>query len=157
MPPDVSKELEATTSRVFCEMTAVSHELDGKNKERYGMCDIDADRYSSLRRLLRITVYCLKFIKRRVWATLSQLTKKTIEDKYKLIVAVMNSLADGYSVCAGDIKMAALLWVYSIQRCQFNDVFVTISKKRKHCLIQQHGLKVDELVHTKVLWAFSEC
>ena len=138
-------------------MTAVSHELDGKNKERYGMCDIDADRYSSLRRLLRITVYCLKFIKRRVWATLSQLTKKTIEDKYKLIVAVMNSLADGYSVCAGDIKMAALLWVYSIQRCQFNDVFVTISKKRKHCLIQQHGLKVDELVHTKVLWAFSEC
>ena len=34
---------------------------------------------------------------------------------------------------------------HSVQRCQFNDVFVAISKKRKHCLIQQLGLKVDEL------------
>ena len=44
---------------------------------------------------------------------------------------------------AGDIRMAALLWVYTVKRYQFKDVFVAISKKRKHCLIQL-GLKVDE-------------
>ena len=33
----------------------------------------------------------------------------------------MNSLTDDYSVCAGDIKMAALLLVYTVQRYQFKD------------------------------------
>ena len=33
----------------------------------------------------------------------------------------------------------------TVQRYQFKDVFVAISKKKKHCLIQQLGLKVDEL------------
>ena len=90
-------------------MAAVSHDSDYENKERYSVCDIDANKYSSLRKLLRIMVYCLKFIKQSVWDSLSHLTKKTFEDKYKLIVIVLNSLTDGYSVCAGDIKMAALL------------------------------------------------
>ena len=77
---------------------------------------------------------------------MSHLTNGAIGDKYKLIVAVMNSLTDGYSTGTGDIKMAALLWVYTVQRYQFKDVFVAISKnRRKHCLIQQLGLKVDEL------------
>ena len=69
----------------------------------------------------------------------------------------MNSLTDGYSVCAGDTKMAALLWVYTVQRYQFKNVFAAISKKRKHCLIQQLGLKVDELWNTKMLWTVFEC
>ena len=103
MSPDDLKEIEATTSKVFYEMSAVSHDLDCENKERWSVCDIDADKYSSLRKLLRITVYCLKFIKQRVWNILSHLTKATVGDKYKLIGAVMNSLTDCYSVCAGDM------------------------------------------------------
>ena len=145
VPSDVSKEKEAKTSKVFYEMVAVGHDSDCENKERYSVCDIDANKYSSLRKLLRITVYCLKFSKQSVWDNLSHLTKKTIGDKYKLTVVVLNSLTDGYSVCAGDIKMAALLWVYSIQHCRFNDVFIALNKNRRHCLIQQLGLKVDEL------------
>ena len=66
-------------------MSAVSHDLDCENKERCSVCDIDADKYSSLRKLLRITVYCLKFIKQRVWNTLSHLTRATVGDKYKLM------------------------------------------------------------------------
>ena len=126
VPLDDLKEIEATTSKVFYEMSAVSHDLDYENKERWSACDIDADKYSSLRKLHRITVYCLKLIKQRAWNTLSHLTKATIGDKYKLIGAVMNSLIDGYSVCAGDIKMAALLWIYTVQCYQFKDVFVAI-------------------------------
>ena len=59
-----------------------------------------------------------------------------METSIKLIIAVMNSLIDGYSVCAGDIKMVALSWVYTVQRYQFKDVFVAIYKNRKHSLIQ---------------------
>ena len=59
MPPDDLKEIEATTSKVFYEMSAVSHDLDCENKERWSVCDIDADKYSSLRKLLRITVSSL--------------------------------------------------------------------------------------------------
>ena len=36
----------------------------------------------------------------------------------------MNSLTDDYSGCVSDIMMAALLWVYSVQHCQFNDVLL---------------------------------
>ena len=57
----------------------------------------------------------------------------------------MNSLTDGYSVCAGGIKMATLLWIYTVQHYQFKGVFVAISKNREHCLIQQLGYRVDEL------------
>ena len=80
-------------------MSAGSHNLDCENKERWSVFDIDVDKYSSLRKLLRITVYCLKFIKQRDWNSLSHLTKATIGDKNKLIGAVMNSLTDGYSLC----------------------------------------------------------
>ena len=76
---------------------------------------------------------------------LFHLTKGAIGDKYKLIIAVMNSLTDGYSASAGDITVPALLWVYTVQHYQFKDVFVAISKNRNHCLIQQIGYKVDKL------------
>ena len=112
-------------------MSAVSYDLDCESKERWSVCDIDADKYSSLRKLLRMTVYCLNFNKQRVSNTFSYLTKATIGDKYKLIGAVMNSLTDGYSVYAGDITMAALLWLYTAQCYQFKNVsVVAISKKR---------------------------
>ena len=42
--------------------------------------------------------------------------------------------------------LVILKWqVYSIQHCQFNDVFVAHNKNKRHCLIQQLGLKVDKL------------
>ena len=72
-------------------MSAVNHDSNCETKERYSVCDIDVNKYSSLRKLLRITVYCLKFIKQSAWDNLSHLTKKTIGDKYKLIVIVLNS------------------------------------------------------------------
>ena len=43
MPPDALKEMEATTSKDFYEISAASHDLDCENKERWLLCDIDAD------------------------------------------------------------------------------------------------------------------
>ena len=56
----------------------------------------------------------------------------------------MKSLTDSFSVSASDIKIAVLLWVYSVQHYHFNDVCIAIKKKRKHCLIQQLGIREDD-------------
>ena len=71
-----------------------------------------------------------------VWHTLSHLTKTTIAEKHKFIPHVLNSLADNFSICAGDIKVVTLLWVNFLQHRQFADVFIAIRKNRKHCLVQ---------------------
>ena len=38
-----------------------------------------------------------------------------------------------------------MLWVYCIQQSKFFDVVLALKMKRKHCLIQQLGLKVDSI------------
>ena len=58
---------------------------------------------------------------------------------------VLNSLADNFSICAGDIKVVTLLWVHFLQYRQFADVFIAIKKNRKYCLMRQLGLRIDEL------------
>ena len=61
------KEIKDTISKALYEITAVSHDLDSENTGRCDVCDINTIKHSTLRRLQRITVYCLKFIKQRVW------------------------------------------------------------------------------------------
>ena len=67
--------------------------------------------YSSLRRLYRVTVYCLKFISGRICLKLSQAVKEVIERRHKLLCLVLSSLSNGHSVCANDLQGATLLWV----------------------------------------------
>ena len=127
--PQSIKEVEITTPKFFYEMTSVTnHKVDGK-AEIYSLCDVDDKKYSSLRKFLRITIYCLKFIKQMVWHTLSHLMKTTIAEKHKLIAHVLNSLADNFSICAGDIKVVTLLWVHFLQYRQFADVFYCYKEK----------------------------
>ena len=83
---------------------------------------IDEKRYSKLRKLLRVTVYCLKFIKQLIWRKLSNEYKRTIEEKHKLLVLVLNSPYNEISISAGDIKLAAMLWVYCIQQRKLPNV-----------------------------------
>ena len=49
VPTDTIKENKAT--EVFHEMTTVSHELDSEKNKGCSVCNIDADKYSSLRKL----------------------------------------------------------------------------------------------------------
>ena len=90
-------------------------------------------------------MYCLKFIKQLMWRNLSNEFKRNIEEKYKLLVLVFNSLSNEISISAGDIKLAAMVWVYCIQQRKLSDVVLAIKMKRKHCLIQQLGLKFDNV------------
>ena len=56
--------------------SVVGHDQIPDQLSKPTVCGIDQQKYSLLRKLLRITVYCLKFIKQRVWMTLSPVQKK---------------------------------------------------------------------------------
>jgi len=86
----------------------------------------------------------MKFIKRRAWLALMQSRRESIEGRCKLLSFVLNSLSDGSSVCAGDLQVSTLLWVFVVQKQRFADVLIAVMKNRKHCLIHQLGLRLDE-------------
>ena len=71
--------------------------------------------------------------------------KEVISKKHVLLGKVFNSLADAQAVNSVDIKLAMLLWLYSIQQHRFYDVLMAIKEKSSHCLKQQLGLKVDKI------------
>ena len=49
------------------------------------MCAIGEEKYSSLRKLLRITVCCLKFIRKRIWSRCSETLKAKILEKHPIL------------------------------------------------------------------------
>ena len=81
--------------------------MDQCNDQNEGLsvCGIDEKQYSSLRKLLRITVYCLKFVKQLIWVLLSIELKKAKEERHKLLTKVLNSISEGVAIHAGDIKL----------------------------------------------------
>ena len=62
-----------------------------------------------------------------------------------MLAEIFNSLSDGQFICANDIKLAMLLWIYCIQQNRFHDVLSAIEENKSHCLKQQLGLKIDDL------------
>ena len=103
---------------------------------------IDESKYSSLRRLLRVTAYCLKFIKRKIWNRCPTEVLNRIVQKYPNL-NVFDTVRDN-SVSFDDIKAAKLCWVFVIQRRNFADVFNAIEKGQKNGLQKQLGLRVDK-------------
>ena len=87
----------------------------------------------------------INFIKQLICSKLSSEFRKTTGEKHKLLMLVLNSVSNKISISAGDIKLAAMLWVYCIQQRKFSDVVLAIKMKKKHCLIQQLGLKFDNI------------
>ena len=132
--PEVLKETQTDAPTVFYEVAALAGQTCNDQDKRSSVCEIDEKRYLRLRKLLRVTVYCLKFIKQKL---LNEF-KRTIREKF-------NSLSNEASISAGDVKLAAMLWVYCIQQRKLSDVVLAIKMKRKHCLIQQLGLKFDNI------------
>ena len=109
------------------------------------MCEIDQQKYSLLRKLLRITVYCLKFIKQRVWMTLSPVQKERFCKNHVLVHKVFSHWSTNSFVCSEDIKLATTLWIYCIQHYRFKDVLIAIQMRKNHCLNRQLGLWIDDV------------
>ena len=88
---------------------------------------IDETKYSSLCKLLRITVLCLKFVKKRVFNRCSQSLQEKVLQKCTILKRVITEIKE-QSLYFSKIRAATLLWLYVIQRRQFCDVFTAIRK-----------------------------
>ena len=78
---------------------------------------MDETRYSTLRKLLHVTAFCLKFIKRK-WNKCSDVLKQRVGSKHK-IFKIIEGISDHGTVYSQGIKAARLLWVYIIQCRQY--------------------------------------
>ena len=127
-------ETDLRRSRSFIELAGVD-QLDDKQLFLFGLRE---PFYSSLRKLLRVSVYVLRFIKLKVWRKIDG-----ERFKHKLMAVVLDSLSEGF-ISRTEIKMASILWIYSVQQSYFNDVFIALKNNKKHCLQKQLGLKTDQ-------------
>ena len=74
---------------------------------------IDEKRFSSLRQLLRVSVYVLKFIKKKVWNLIN--VKKRKHFQHKLLSTIFEELTETIPIVSREIKLSSLLWVSFIQ------------------------------------------
>ena len=105
--------------------------------------EIDETKYSSLCKLLRITVLCLKFVKKRVFNRCSQSLQERVLQKCTILKRVIAEIKE-QSLYFSEIRAATLLWLYVIQRRQFCDVFTAIRRGDRNCLQIKLGLKIYE-------------
>ena len=89
-----------------------------------GMCapfGIECEKYSSITKMIRVTAFALRFI------------KKLKDPKYK-----------GGTITCSEINEAEQMWIKYIQRKNFSDVFGSISSESPNNLQRRLGLYIDE-------------
>ena len=91
---------------------------------------INEKRFSSLRKLLRVTVFVMRFIKRMVWDRI----KEEKRCKWKLVTTVFDSLREREPITCQEIRTVSLLWVSFVQHKKFSDVYIAIENKKNNCL-----------------------
>ena len=96
-----------------------------------------------MRKLLRVSVYVLRFIKLRVWNRVSSEKQRSLKDK--LLLSIFDTFEDNGSIKSQEVKLATLLWVSFVQHRRYRDNYVAIQNKKKHCLQIQLGVKADQL------------
>jgi len=146
LPDITSEELEKMATQVQVGSDII-YETTNVVKEQISqaslsVCTIDEEKYSSLRKLLRVTLFCLKFIRKGCWNRCSETLKAKILKKHPIVRAV-DKLED-VGICSNDIKYSKLIWTYVIQQRKFSDVSQDIQRKLKNGLQKQLGLKLDE-------------
>ena len=146
--PDVtSEELEQMLSQarsgsdVIFESSNVVQEDRGHGS--LSACTINEEKYSSLRRLLRVTALCLKFIKMKIWNRSTTELKERICERHR-ILRIFDDIKDTRSIHFQDLTSAKLLWVCVVQHRRFDDVFRAMIVKQKNGLQKQFGLEPDK-------------
>uniref|UniRef100_A0A914V113 Integrase catalytic domain-containing protein n=1 Tax=Plectus sambesii TaxID=2011161 RepID=A0A914V113_9BILA len=135
--PDMLKEIngEIKGSKFFHEATLAVNEA----KEELQPL-IDATRISTWPKLLRVTNYCLKFLKQKIWNKLSQETKVKMELKLKML----SQLKENGEINSHNIDIAIVFNLRQIQQRHFLDVHQAIKLKQKNQLIDQLGVGMDK-------------
>ena len=114
-----------------------------QEKQIISLFGVDEKCYSSLRKLIRVSVYVMRYIKNRVWNRISAENRRHLCE-YKLLVTIFDSLKESVPVTFQEIKLLSLLWISFIQHRQYSDVYVAIKGNKRHCLQMQLGLKISE-------------
>ena len=91
--------------RTPIELIAVAAE-DKNQREILSLFGMDEKRCSSLRKLLRISVYVMKFIKMKVWSQLGH-EKYRCFSQFKLIVTVFEVLRESEPISFREIKIVS--------------------------------------------------
>ena len=123
---------------------AVSTLTDGHSTPLASPLSINETRFSSLRTLLRVTAYILKFLTARLWQRLSDDTRANLRRNRKLLSTLLDRSGELLPPSADDLRNARLLWEYTLQRRRFSDVITAIQTRRQHHLVRQLGLKLDD-------------
>ena len=84
-----------------------------------------------LRKLLRISVFVMRFIKVKVWNNI----ERNIKDC--LLVTVFQCLSDAEPVSIKEIQLLGLLWIRFIQQHCYEEVFTALKENKKHSLMHQ--------------------
>jgi hypothetical protein len=104
-----------------------------------GLVGIVLENFSNLQRLLRVTGYCLKFIKRELWSSLSVV----LQQKFPHLVRFFSGVSATPGLSSGEFNIATLLWVKHIQASVYTEVLEAIQNRRKHGLVVQLDLRLD--------------
>ena len=139
-PEELLMDVDRKTSSVIYDITNVANDLCSY----LSLLMMDETKYSSLRKFLCATVYCLKYIYTVPQGKCVE-TRLKIFRKYRLLEKVLANMTAS-SIYSQEIKSAILLWIFVIQHRRFpDDIFVAIGKHRKNCLRKQLGLKLDDV------------
>ena len=104
---------------------------------------VNENQYSSLQKLLRVSVYVLRFVKQRVWNQIN-VDKQQQFYEHKLFIAIFDNLKQSNPITFQEIKLLSLLWISYIQHGQCPDVYIAIKNNKKDCLQKQLGLKITD-------------
>ena len=104
---------------------------------------VNENQYSSLRKLLHVSVYVLRFVKQRVWNQIN-VGKQQQFYEHKLLIAIFINLKQSDPITFQEIKLLSLLWISYIQHRQYPDVYIAIKNNKKHCLQKQLSLKITQ-------------
>lgn len=102
--------------------------------------DMDPRKFSSFRRLVRVTCWCLKFLRRKVFDKLTP-ELQALKPSWK---RTFDEISVETIITAAELREAKKMWISHIQHNEYADVFDAIRTKKAHALVKQLNLGIDK-------------
>ena len=87
---------------------------------------IDVNKHSSLRKLLKTTLYIFRFLKKSIWHKLSVETRS----KHYFLNQILEPVQKSGSILLKEWKIAQLFWDHKTQQNQFGDIIFNLQKNK---------------------------
>ncbi len=124
----------------FHEMSTLSACREGPEGPGNYLSERMSGRYSSLRKLLRVTAMCRKFLRKRIKPQGDgSLTQKSVPNKMPILTA-------------RDLMVEREFWDYMAQKDIFSEVTYAIRRRKFNSTANSLGLVIDEDGKFPILW-----